>query len=99
MKELRIISIEHDFIYVVEDDEENEYELNLEFQGEEKADMGDTIVMDERLLDSQYEGYCGSYTFGNMESPYGRSGLEEGSPDVIRVVKPDKEILLKRLYG
>lgn len=55
--------------------------------------------MSEELLYENYEGYSTSYTFGNMDSKYGKKNVSENDIDVIKIVVDKKEIYLKRLYG
>ena len=99
MKELKIMEKDN-FVYRLEDEIGQAYALNLEFLDiEEQPEVGDCIWMRDELLDSKYEGYSGSYTFGNLESTYGKENIELDDVDVIKLVIDDKEIYLKRLYG
>lgn len=96
---LKIESIDN-YIYILKDEQERKYTLNLEFiDMEERVKVGDSICMKEELLDKKYEGYSKCYTFGNLESEYGKANLQEGDIDIIKVILDDKEITLKRLYG
>lgn len=99
MMKLRIAS-NTGYLYVLEDESNKKYSLNLEFLDlEEPLKIGNQIYMNPELLDSNYDGYSTSYTFGNLDNMYGRANLPLDDIDVIKVVKEDKEIYLKRLYG
>ena len=99
MKELKIMEKDN-FVYRLEDESGQVYTLNLEFFDiEEKPEVGYCIWMRDELLDSKYEGYSVSYTFGNLENRYGKENISLDDVDVIRYVFENKEIYLKRLYG
>lgn len=60
---------------------------------------GDYICIAEELLNPKYEGYSTSYTFGSLESIYGKENILINDIDIIKVIIDEKEIYLKRLYG
>ena len=96
---LDVIEIEN-YVYVLEDEKKQRFTLNLEFLDiDAKIQVGDTICMSKELLNRNYDGYSTSYTFGNMESKYGKNGISKDDVDVIKLISGDKEIYLKRLYG
>lgn len=99
MKKLEIIK-QNNYEYCFKDENSNEFNLNLEFLDiEQKPKIGDYIYMHEELLDSQYDGYCSSYTFGSVDSKYGKQNIALDDVDVIKLVIDKKGIILKRLYG
>ena len=99
MVELKIIDNEK-YIYNQEDKNEKKYILNLEFLDiNEKPKKGDYIYINSELLNKQYDGYSTSYTFGSLESKYGKENISMDDVDVIKVVISGMEIYLKRLYG
>ena len=99
MVKLKIINISN-YDYELEDMKENKYTLNLEFLDiEEKPKVGDYISISEELLNPRYEEYSTNYTFGNLDSEFGREKLLPIDIDVIKLEMDSKEILLKRLYG
>lgn len=99
MVELKIIDNEK-YIYNLEDKNEKKYILNLEFLDiNEKPKKGDYIYINSELLNKQYDGYSTSYTFGSLESKYGKENISMDDVDVIKVVISGMEIHLKRLYG
>lgn len=99
MIKLEVIKIE-DYFYEFKDENNVTYNLNLEFLDlEEPLHIGNQISMNSRLLDPKYEEYSTSYTFGNLDNKYGKENLTIDDIDVIKIIKDDKEIYLKRLYG
>ena len=99
MVKLKINNISN-YDYELEDMEENKYTLNIEFLDiEEKPKVGDYISISAELLNPRYAGYSTNYTFGSMDSEYGKDNLSPLDIDVIKLEIDKKEILLKRLYG
>ena len=99
MVKLKINNISN-YDYELEDTKENKYTLNIEFLDiEEKPKVGDYISISEELLNPRYEEYSTNYTFGSMDSEYGKDNLSPLDIDVIKLEIDKKEILLKRLYG
>ena len=99
MKKLEITSKDN-YDYILQDENGNIYNLNLEFLDvEEEIKVGNYINFSEELLDPKYDGYSKSYTFGNLDSKYGKANIELDDIDVIKVEWKDKNIYLKRLYG
>ena len=58
-----------------------------------------SLILLITLLNKQYDGYSTSYTFGSLESKYGKENISMDDVDVIKVVISGMEIYLKRLYG
>ena len=88
------------FVYKLEDDEKREYIINIEFLAvKETPQKGDVIYINKELLNPKYDGYSTSYTFGTLDNKYGKANISIDDIDVIKVVKDEKEIYLKRLYG
>ena len=86
--------------YELKDENEKKYNLNLEFCDiNESLEVEDIVYINEKLLDKKYEGYSTSYTFGNLESKYGKEIKNLNDIDVIKIVKKDDEVYLKRIYG
>ena len=99
MIKLKIVNI-NGYIYDLEDEYKHNYTFNLEFLDlEEKLKIGNYICMNEELLNSKYEGYSTSYTFGNLKSKYGKENILLDDIDVIKIISDKAEIYLKRLYG
>ena len=101
MKKLRILTI-NDVNYTLIDDEEKTYSLVIDFLDVNRLPKeNDVIIIDERLLDKEYEDYCFMYTFGDLDSKYGRNKDTLQETETMKIVYSDdnKEVLLKRLYG
>lgn len=99
MIKLEIVD-KNNYEYTLKDERDNNYILNLDFFDiEEKPKNGDYIYINKELLNSKYEGYSTSYTFGSLENKYGRENILIDDIDVIKVVIDNMEIYLKRLYG
>ena len=101
MKKLKILTI-NDASYTLIDDEEKIYNLVIDFLSVNRLPKeNDIIIIDERLLDKEYEDYCFMYTFGDLDSKYGRNKDTLQEAETMRIIYNDdsKEDLLKRLYG
>lgn len=99
MIKLNIESIDS-YKYTLKDEDENNYIINLDFfDVEKKPKVGNYIYINKELLNSEYEGYSTSYTFGSLENKYGKENISKYDIDVIKVVLDKMEIYLKRLYG
>ncbi len=99
MVKLEIID-KNDYIFRLKDNNEKLYILNLEILDvEEEINVGDYISISAELLNPRYAGYSTSYTFGSLESKYGKDKIKLNDIDVIKIEIEDKEIYLKRLYG
>lgn len=87
-------------LYTLKDIEGTTYEIVLKFLDIDfTLDIGDSLYMNEKMLDERYEGYSTYYTFGNLNNSYGKEDISIKDIDIIRVTSKNKTILLKRLYG
>ncbi len=99
MKKLKIINKDN-YLYTLEDKDNNRYIFNLEFQEISiMPDINDFIYISKKLLDKNYEEYSNMYTFGPLDSSYGRKINNENNLNIIKLDIKDKIIYLKRLYG
>jgi len=101
MKKLKIVEI-NDVNYTLIDDEEKTYNLVIDFLDIQRLPKeNDIIIINEKLLDKKYEDYCFMYTFGNLDSKYGRNKDTLEEVETLRIIYKDdnKEVMLKRLYG
>jgi len=99
MIKLKIVKIDT-YNYCLLDSKKNKYNLILRFYGLEKdVEVNDYIYICEKLLDKSYEGYCGSYSFGQLDDTCGKDNVLPYDDDFLAVKTKDKNILLKRLYG
>ena len=99
MKKMEIVD-KRNYVYTFEDEEGKPYNINLDFLDiEKKPEIGEYIFFNEELLNPRYDGYSTSYTFGSLDSKYGKNNISLDDVDVIKFVMEEKEIYLKRLYG
>ena len=99
MKKMEIVD-KRNYVYTFEDEEGKPYNINLDFLDiEKKPEIGEYIFFNEELLNPRYDGYSTSYTFGSLDSKYGKNNISLDDVDVIKLVMEEKEIYLKRLYG
>lgn len=87
-------------LYKLKDKNESVYEFTLKFLDiAVTPNVGDIIYMNEQLLSENYEGYNTFYTFGSLESVYGKANISLDDIDVIKLSSNGKTLYLKRLYG
>ncbi|MBR3161129.1 MAG: hypothetical protein IKF19_00155 [Bacilli bacterium] len=99
MKKLKIVNKKNS-LYILEDNNKIKYKFNIEFQDINIIpNINDYIYLSKVLLDNNYNEYSNMYTFGSLDSSYGRNIINENSPDIIRIDIKEKSIYLKRLYG
>ena len=99
MIKLKIVNIDG-YQYYLEDEDKRNYIFNLEFLDvEDGIKVGNFINISAELLNPRYAGYSTNYTFGSLESKYGKDKIKLNDIDVIKIETEDKEIYLKRLYG
>lgn len=99
MIKLKIVE-KNGYTYKLKDEKEKEYNMILEFLDIDKIPQeGDYIFIAEMLLNPSYNGYSTRYTFGNLNSIYGKNKIFLDNIDIIMIMIEDKEIYLKRLYG
>lgn len=69
------------------------------FDVEESIKVNDLLIIHKDLINEKYEGYSKSYSFGALESKYGKKvdGIQD--IDCIAIKTENKTIYLKRLYG
>ncbi len=92
---LEIVNIDG-YLYYLKSEDNKKFVLNLEFVNVDyKLQNGDYIWFAKSLLEEKNS----TYTFGDIESEYGRANFLLNDTDVIKIETKDKEIFLKRLYG
>lgn len=93
MIKLKIIDIK-DYDYVLEDNNNKTYNLNIEFYGiKENPKVDDYIYISKKLLREK-----NLYSFGPFNSIYGKL-VNLTEDELIKVVTPKEEFYLKRYYG
>lgn len=99
MVKLEIVK-NNNYEYILKDECGGIYDLSIGFWDiEYKPQIGDYIYMNEELLNPRYSGYSTGYTFGDLNSQYGKVITEKEDIDVIKIENDKIEIYLKRLYG
>ena len=102
MLKLQVLSITNDYYYkLIDIDTKQVYTHILEFTSlKQPIKTGDVIIIHKELLNPQYPGYNSSYTFGSINSIYGKDVNSSNDTDVIGLKRDNKKaIALKRLYG
>ena len=97
MKALKIIQkLQYNTYTLEEKDTKKQYHLSLEFYDDVIADIGDYLLIDEKLLDPNYVGFCQPYAFGRTNK-----SVEEikGNLDYVVLHKNKFNVVLERLYG
>lgn len=93
MIKLKIIDIK-DYDYVLEDNNNKTYNLNIEFYGiKENPKVDDYIYISKKLLREK-----NLYSFGPFNSIYGKL-VSLTEDELIKVVTSKEEFYLKRYYG
>lgn len=99
MIELTILKKDN-YVYILQDSKDKKYTLNLEFLDTDiNPEEGDTLIFNSELLNPSYDGYSLAYTFGNLDSKYGKNNISIDDTDAIKVIHKNKENYLKRIYG
>lgn len=99
MVKLEIVD-RQDYTYTLKSNKGKEYTFNLEFIDVcDALNVGDYIYMKEELLNPKYVGYSVMYTFGDLESKYGKPNISKNDIDVIMLEMGTKLVYAKRLYG
>lgn len=88
MKKLVIEEI-NNYDYILKDELNNQYELNLEFYGlDKKLSVGDVIYLNKKLLVND-----AVYSFGLVKD------FQKDIKEYIKVILSDQEYYLERYYG
>ena len=100
MVDLKIVE-KQDRDYTLENTETKEqYKFQIRFFDlEEDVVVGDTITVNEAILDRSYKEYSKKLQFGALDQPYGRKIESREHPDLLCVKKNGKEYWLKRFFG
>ncbi|MBP3461505.1 MAG: hypothetical protein J6K21_03740 [Bacilli bacterium] len=94
MKKLLIEKIENFHYYLK--DKQKKYVLLIEFYDlEEEPKEGDYVYLNEEILENENI----MYSFGPLDSKYGRKITEEKDKDLFILNKNGKNVYLKRYYG
>ena len=76
-----------------------EFHVVLEFYGVNTPQVGDKILIHEKLLDQHWEGYKQPYAFQVITDVYPKQVLAENSTEFIVLGTKTDNYTLKRIYG
>lgn len=82
--------------YLLDKKNNKAYSLYLEFYGVDKPKVGDSLAINEKLLDKNYEGYCQPYAFILCEN---ENKINVNNTEKIALNCGNKKYILKRIYG
>ncbi len=100
MEHLKVTQIKDNSEYVLLNEKTNlTYSFILEFQGIEPPHYGDILLFHSDLLNSKSECYSHFYSFGAIDSPYGRDKKNIDPRELIGLHTKENNIILKRIYG
>lgn len=75
------------------------FKVVLEFYGVTKPKVNDKILINERLLDINWEGYTQPYAFGLIGKVTPKQVMSANNPEYIVLGTAGKNFVLKRMYG
>ncbi len=93
MKQVIIENIE-DYNYYLKDKEKNDYKITIMFYDIELPKVNDCLIINKELLKEK-----GILNLGLMDDYYGRNIENKKDKDLVILIKDNKEIYLKKLYG
>ncbi len=97
MEALKILEIGKYNSYVLEEiHSKKRYNLILEFYGIKNPEVGDSIIINSKLLDPKFEGYCQPYAFESCKKSLSEFGEET---EYIVLHSKNEDIVLQRVYG
>lgn len=99
MKEYKIIDINGNKFTLMDEDGKDYVQEFILHDMDSEPKMGDTITMDERLLDPSFGAYYPFYEFGSLESEFGRKIDSDDHPELMILNLSGKEVRLKRFWG
>ena len=101
MKVLKVLQLgEYGEINFIDIKTSKEYTFVMQFLDDKYSPkIGDEFYIHESLLNPSYEDYNEMYTFGDLDSKYGRAIKDENDVNLISIVQNKKRYDLKRVYG
>ena len=92
-----IIKSTFNYNYVVVDNNDREYNVNIEFYGlQELPVVGDYLYVDETMLNEINNNMV---SFGPIDGKYGKDINSIDASEVICLVHGNNSVYLKRFYG
>ena len=97
MVKLKIMGFRNNGKYILMDEQNEQlYELFLEFHGIKKPNIADCITLDEKLLNPKFEGFAQPYAWTLLQKTELKSAQKI---DCAVLTYHGKDFLLKRIYG
>lgn len=94
--ELKIKEKKENNEYILKDIKTSkEYSVIMEFYDIDSPKKGDILIISEKLLDLNYEGYCQPYAFTLFKNDI--NNLNKN--DIIGLITSKEKFVLKRIYG
>jgi len=81
------------YIYSLISYDNKRYNINMEFYNIEKPEIGNILYLNKSLLKERI------LSFDYLDSSYGKDITDPNNKDIIVLVKDNKNIYLKRIYG
>lgn len=100
MRILKVANIgEYGEINFIDTKDKKEYSFIMQFICDYTPKVGDNFYIHDSLLYPGYAEYSKMYTFGDLDSKYGRAIKDENDVNLISIVQDKKRYDLKRVYG
>lgn len=95
MKKFTITNIDN-YKYTLSDDKDNTFKLNLEFLDiDYSLQVNDILYLSNTIVNNSKS----FYTFGPLNSKYGKTLSPENADDILIIDNHESKIYVKRLYG
>ncbi len=93
---LKVVQLKPYNQYVLLDEaSQKTFSLVLEFYGVKSPQINDFLVLNEKLLDQNFEGYCEPYAFTPLED----SDEIRDESELSGLICSGEKYVLKRVYG
>jgi len=104
IKRYKIININDNNEYVLEDESKRKHIINLTFYDIEKPSIGDYIHFNIEFQNRKYDNNSySSLNFGNLTECYGREitieNINNKMDEILIIERDNQRIILKRFYG
>ena len=97
MVTLRVLNKKQNKYLLVDEKHNVVHDLFFEFHGIEMPNVGDTIELDERLLDKTFEGFAQPYAFEPVKHKSEYDERNKIDYAILNIL--GKDVLLRRIYG
>lgn len=93
---LKVVQLKPYNQYVLLDEaSQKTFSLVLEFYGVRSPQINDILVLNEKLLDQNFEGYCEPYAFAPLED----GDKIRDKSELSGLICSGEKYILKRIYG